>query len=184
MPKMFKNHVHKDKTITTTPTKTGLNLQLKRPTLNTGYAFAKPAVVAAGKYVSTIVDVKRAKTKAGEEAIDVYYDLVSASNKTFHILMRYPLNSTHFAELIEALWSAGLSEEDDITAAVGVKERIVLEYINSDIGSITARTPIGKQTVKTKATEADEADEVEAEEEDEYDELDLNDESVDEGEDF
>lgn len=182
MPKMFRDSVRKDKTTTTIPKKAGINLQLKRPVLNTSYAFAKPAVVAAGKYISTIVDVKRAKTKAGEDAVDVYYDLVSTSNKTFHILMRYPLNSTHFAELIEALWSAGLSEDDDITTAVGVKERIVLQYINSDIGSITARAPIGKQAVKTKATEADEADE--AEDEDEYDELDLNDESGDDGEDF
>ena len=183
MPKMFKNHVHKDKTITTTAKKTGLNLQLKRPALNTGYAFAKPAVVAADKYVSTIVDVKRTKTKAGEEAIDVYYDMVSRLNKTFHVLMRYPLNSTHFAEFIEALWSAGLSEEDDVIAAVGVKEKIVLEYVDgATIGSITARAPFGNQAVKAKVIEDDDADESEAE--DEYDELDLSDESEDEGEDF
>lgn len=149
--------------------KEGLGINLTRPVQSKMYAFAKPGVVAAGKYTSTIVEVKRAKTNAGAIAIDVRYDLVDAANKEYHVLMRYPCDSKHFGNLIDALLAAGLSEEDDIADAVGVREKVMLEYVDGEtIGSITARSPIDKRVTKKKATEV----EVIEEEEDTDDEFD------------
>ena len=174
MSKIFNNGTRKD---TTPAKKTGLGISLARPVQSRNYAFAKEGVVPAGKYTSTIVEINRSKTKSGAEAVDILMDLRNAADRVFHILMRYPRDSAHFAELVGALLAAGLSETDDIIAAVGIRERVVLEYINdSTIGSITSRSPIGRKVIAKTVTEVEEPeDDGDADDEGDEDLLGLDD---------
>ncbi len=118
------------------------DLTIKRKPKAKNFAFAKPGVVPAGQYRSEIVAAEDSKTKAGEAAVDVLYELIADSGKKFHVRMRYPLESYYFEELCEALLDAGLTEDNKISDAVSVKETVVLDYPDdSRIGSFVDRWP-------------------------------------------
>ncbi len=148
------------------------NFIIKRPVQSKNYAFAKSGVVAAGKYRSFIIDVEFTKTKAGEDAVDLLYDLTDQKGTTYHVRMRYPDDSYYYAELCGALLDAGLQEGDSLKKAIGIEESIVLEYVNGEkIGSITARAPISEKAVNGKTAEIDEADDTD----EDYDDLEEDD---------
>lgn len=159
--------------------KKGPDIPIKRSPQGKNYAFAKPLVVKAGHYRSVITGVEVTQTKAGEEAVDVLYDLVDQKEKHFHVRMRYPVESCYFNELCDALLEAGLTEGMDIKKAVGIEEEITIDYVNGErIGSIVERVPVGTKSTEPKAVNADEDAEYEDNEFDE-DLLSLDDEEED-----
>lgn len=157
------------------------NFIIKRPVQARNYAFAKNGVVAAGKYRSKIAGVEFTKTKAGEEAVDLLYDLTDQKGTRYHVRMRYPDGSYYYDELCGALLAAGLQEGDSLKKAIGLEEAIALEYVNGEkIGSITSRSPIGKKVIGETVAEVEETED-EVDEDDEFDEdlLSLDDEEED-----
>ena len=145
---------------------------IKHPVQAKNYAFSKKGVVATGKYRSKIAGVEYTKTKAGEEAADLLYDLTDQKGMGYHIRIRYPAESFYYDELCGALLAAGLQAGDSLEKAIGLEETIVLEYPNgSTIGSITARTPISKKAGNGKIAEIDEDDDVD----EDYDDLEEDD---------
>lgn len=171
MSKIIKTSNRKD---TTTIEKKGLEIQVKRSVKGSNYSFPKAGVVAPGKYSSTITRVEITKTKGGKDAVDILYDLVDQKDKRFHARLRYPVESIYFGELCDALLEAGLKEGMDIKKAAGIKEEIILDYLNGEtIGSITARAPIGKNATKEMVAEVedDESEEVEEVDDDDFDDF-------------
>lgn len=110
------------------------------------FSFAKIGIVPPDEYRSKIVGLEDSRTKAGEDAIDVLYELTSASEKKFHVRMRYPLDGYFFEELCDALLDAGLTEDSKLSEAVGLEEQVVLGYPNGErIGSFVSRCPADRK---------------------------------------
>ena len=108
------------------------------------FSFAKTGVVPPGTYKSEIVGIEEAQTKAGEEAVDVLYELTSTSGRKYHVRMRYPVDGYFFEELCDALLDAGLAEGSKLSEAVGLEEEVELAYSNGErIGSFVNRWSIG-----------------------------------------
>lgn len=137
------------------------------------FSFAKPGVVPPGEYRSRIVCMEDSKTKAGEEAVDVLYELTDDSDKKYHVRMRYPLDGYYFEELCDTLLDAGLTEESKLSDAVGLEEQVVLDYPNGErIGSFTSRCPVSCKASngpsgRSEAAEDEETEVVDDEEQDE-----------------
>ena len=144
------------------------NLKIVRGSAKTAeYAFPKPKLVPAGKYRSKIVDILESVTKNGDEAIDVHYEFDDGVHR-YRIKMRYPVESTHFEALCDALIDAGVPENASIKKAIGVEETVELAYPNgTTMGSIISRSPINTTTVEA------------VEDDDDYDMLDDDDLDVD-----
>lgn len=119
------------------------NLKIVRgSSKSAAYIFPKPKLIPAGKYHSKIVDVLESTTKQGEEAVDVHYDFENQDH-LIRVKMRYPLASSHFEDLCDALINAGVPENSGFTKAVGVEEMVELDYPNgATIGSIVSRSPV------------------------------------------
>ena len=131
------------------------------------YVFPKRKLVPAGKYHTKIVDVLESVTKNGDQAIDVHYDFDDGAHR-YHIKMRYPLESSHFEALCEALINAGVPENANITRAVDVEEMVELDYPNgATIGSIVSRSPV--MSTAAEAVEEDDYDMLDDEEDDDLD---------------
>ena len=92
------------------------------------YVFPKPKLVPAGKYRSKIVDILESVTKNGDEAIDIHYDFDDGVHR-YRIKMRYPVESSHFETLCDALINAGIPENSSIKNAVNVEEAEGVEGI-------------------------------------------------------
>ena len=119
------------------------NLRIVRGSAKSAeYAFPKPKLVPAGQYRSKIVDILESTTKQGEDAVDVHYDFTSGSH-LYRVKMRYPLTSSHFDVLCDALINAGIPENSSIKNAVNVEEMVELDYPNgATMGSIVSRRPV------------------------------------------
>ena len=144
------------------------------------FSFAKLGVVPADEYNSKIVGMEDSLTKAGEEAIDILYELTSASGKKHHVRMRYPIDGFYFEELCDALLDAGLPEDSKLSEAVGLEERVVLGYPNGErIGSFTSRSPVSRKASNGQGSrsEAVEDEETEAVEDEDQVEDDFDDDS-------
>lgn len=126
------------------------------------YAFPKPRLIPKGQYHSKIVDVFESTTKQGDDAVDVHYDFTN-ENQRYRVKMRYPVASSHFQALCDALIDAGVPENASIKKAIGVEETVELDYPNgATMGSIVSRSPVMSTAV-------------EAVEDDDYDMLDDDD---------
>lgn len=80
---------------------------------NDGYAFPKKKVVPPGDYRSKIVDIKDAVTKAGDQAVDVFYDLRDADNRTYHVKIAIRWIHTSLRNCAMRCWMpASLREAD------------------------------------------------------------------------
>lgn len=147
------------------------NRTIKRAARNHNYIFARPSVVPEATYTSKIVGVEDSKTRAGDCSIDILYDLIDASNKKYHIRMRYPVDGFYYDKLCESLLDAGLPENSTLSKAVGIEEEVVLSYPNGErIGSFTSRSPAnGKKNDREEDFSEDE-DSSEDQEVEEYEE--------------
>lgn len=119
------------------------NLRIVRGSAKSAeYAFPKPKLVPAGQYRSKIVDILESVTKNGDEAIDVHYDFDDGVHR-YRIKMRYPVESSHFEALCDALIDAGVPENTNIKKAIGVEETVELDYpYGATMGSIVSRSPV------------------------------------------
>lgn len=144
------------------------NLRIVRGSAKSAeYVFPKPKLIPAGQYRSQIVDILESVTKNGDEAVDVHYHFENGAN-IYRVKMRYPVESSHFEALCDALIDAGVPENASIKKAVGVEEMVELDYLNgATMGSIVSRSPVISTTVEA------------IEDDDEYDMLDDDDLDVD-----
>jgi hypothetical protein len=112
------------------------------------YAFPKPKLIPKGQYRSKIVDIFESTTKQGDDAVDVHYEFTNG-NQRYRVKMRYPVESSHFEALCDALIDAGVPENASIKKAIGVEETVELAYPNgTTMGSIISRSPINTTTVE------------------------------------
>lgn len=117
--------------------------------------------VPADWYCSEIVHIEETFTRAGDEAIAVFYNVAKFSDvyrkvnglrksgekmKVFYIKQIYPINSDPHRQFLESMYDAlDLDYEDDIDLGdcIGVEEAISLAYGSvSGIGGIQKRCPI------------------------------------------
>lgn len=116
---------------------------------------AKANKIPPGSYHSTIASIKAVKTSAGDEAVEVIYDLVAADGKQLQMREVIPIESWAFEKFCDALIEAGLSEDDDLTAAVGVVEDVELVYPQPNgFGHFERRKPVtnADEVAEQKAT--------------------------------
>lgn len=106
------------------------------------FDFPKMDVVPAGYYYSEILDVQPRVTSKGKKCIDVVYDLQGFHKKLgdHTIRLSYPEGSQALLDLYKAMLKAGIPAGKNMSAAVGVTERIYLVYDEEDgIGRIHKR---------------------------------------------
>ena len=120
--------------------------------------------VPADYYCSEIVHIEETLTRAGNEAIAVFYDIAKFSDvyrkvnglrqcgevlKVLYIKQIYPTNSEPYRSFLESMYDAlGLDYEDDIDLndCIGVQEAISLAYGSvSGIGGIQKRFPVDEE---------------------------------------
>ena len=104
---------------------------------------AKASKIPAGKYRSEIVSVNPVKTAAGDDAVEVIYNLLATDGSCLKMREIIPLDSWAFEKFCDALIAAGLTEDDDLNAAVGITEEVVLAYPDPrGLGHFSERHPV------------------------------------------
>lgn len=137
----MKNHTNMNRGHNAAPTNkksanTGFSISRRS---GTSYALPRAKVVPPGVYSSIVQKVSSSTTRAGDDAVDFCYDLTDTNGKVYHVLQRYPFESTACDDLSNRLIDAGLPEGSDFADAVGLKETVAVVYRDgSTIGSIVA----------------------------------------------
>lgn len=106
------------------------------------FDFPRMDVVPSGFYFSEILDVQPRVTNKGKKCIDVVYDLQGFHEKLgdHTIRLSYPEGSQALRDLYKAMLKAGVPAGSNMSAAIGVTERIHLLYDDEDgIGRIHKR---------------------------------------------
>ena len=125
---------------------------VKRTAKASNYAFAKPGVVPPGEYRSKIVGMEETMTRAGEEAVDVLYELTDSSGKQYHIRARYPTDGYYFDKLCDALLNAGLPDGSKLSDGIGIEEEVTLDYPDGGrIGNFVDRRPVNSAATGRKS---------------------------------
>ena len=141
---------------------------------------AKANKIPPGQYRSTIISIKAVTTAAGDDAVEVVYDLVTEDGNKYQMREIIPVDSWAFERFSDAMIAAGMEEDDDLTDAVGITEDVELVYPNpKGLGHFGQRTPADKEaTVKTIPQPKENRRKAHpAEEDDEFDDF-LEDEEV------
>lgn len=113
---------------------------------------AKASKIPPGAYRSTITGITAVTTAAGDEAVEVIYDLVDADGRKLQMREVIPVESRAFERFSDALIAAGLEEDDDLLDAVGIVEDVELVYPDpKGLGHFGQRTPVDEGGT-TKAT--------------------------------
>ena len=138
--------------------------------------FIKQSVVPAGTYIARVTAVKEAQTTAGDDAIDIVYELTSTKGTVVTAKERYPVDGYVLEKLIAHWFDNNLLPEDATYAdIVGIEETVDISFVNPKaLGSVANRRPIKQVTNKTAPPKKssgspvnDDTDEVELEEEQE-----------------
>ena len=106
------------------------------------FDFPRIEVVPSGYYYSDIIDVQPRLTSKGKKCIDIVYELQGFHKKLGNhtIRMSYPEGSQALQDLYKAMLKAGIPAGSNMSAAIGVTERIHLVYDDEDsIGRICKR---------------------------------------------
>lgn len=130
------------------------------------YKFPREDTVPAGCYYSKVMDMQLREKRNGAQVLDVMYEIkgYDAQNRgqVFHIKQAYAPGSDRMKAFFDAMVAAGIKVGSNITAAIGVVERIKLEYDSgaSGLGGIAARIPCGEDAEvddeeETSAAESD-----------------------------
>ena len=112
--------------------------------------FVKQSVVPAGTYTARITVVKEAQTTAGEDALDIVYDLTNNKGKVVTVKERFPIDGYLLSKLIDH-WYDNQLLPDDATYAdiVSIEETVDISYVNpSSLGSLQNRRPLEHTTSK------------------------------------
>lgn len=104
---------------------------------------ARANKIPAGRYRSTIISIKEVKTVAGDEAVEITYDLVSPDGQHRQMREVIPFDTWPYAQFCTALIYAGLNDGDDLLSAVGIVEDVVIEYPDPNgLGHFSERYPV------------------------------------------
>ena len=106
------------------------------------FDFPRMEVVPSGYYYTEIIDVQPRVTNKGKKCIDVIYDLQGFYEKLGNhtIRLSYPEGSQALQDLYKAMLKAGIPAGSNMSAAIGVTEKIHLVYDQEDgIGRIHKR---------------------------------------------
>lgn len=143
--------------------------------------FVKQSVIPAGTYTARITVVKEAQTTAGEDAIDIVYDLTNNKGKVVTVKERFPIDGYLLGKLIDH-WYDNQLLPDDATYSdiVGIEETVDISFVNpSSLGSLQNRRPVNHANKaaspnKTSLPPVKNVDEGESEEdmEEDWDEFD------------
>ena len=153
--------------------------------------FLKQSVVPAGTYTARVTAVKEAKTTAGEDAIDIVYELARAKGNVVTAKERFPVDGYLLGKLIDH-WYDNQLLPDDATYAdiVSIEETVDISYVNpSSLGSLQNRRPVNHASKsappkKSSAPPVEDVDEGESEEDMEEDLDDEFDDFLDETDDI
>ena len=116
---------------------------------------AKASKIPPGAYRSKIVAIKNVKTFAGDDAVEVIYALTDTEGRVLTMREVIPEDAWVFEMFCDALLTAGLQEDDDIAAAVGITEDVVLEYPDPHgLGHFTSRVPVDGVTPQSDTATA------------------------------
>lgn len=122
---------------------------------------ARQKNIPAGKYRSKIVKVSFKKTRAGEDAVEIIYELTAPDGSVRKMREVIPYDSWAFEIFCDTLIAAGLEDGDDISAAVGVTEDVLLEYPDTHgLGHFTKRTPSTAQSAPSTSMNVDDDEDV------------------------
>jgi hypothetical protein len=128
---------YRSKSALNTNPKRHIGISLKRNLNISNYIFPVKDLVPAGIYSSVIVDIKKSETFSHKDAVDVFYKLFN-DQTSYYVLQRYRLDSNHFYDLCDRIISAGIPDNSDLSAAIGLKETVQLVYPPNGYGSICA----------------------------------------------
>ena len=169
MPIISTNEKRTKSSLGSKKNKTANDVILRRSKTTSVAPMLTEKIAPAGTYTSRIASVAMAKTERGADAVDVSYELTSASGKVVQGRLRYELDGFHFEKLADALIDAGLEEGSSIVDAVGIEEEIVLTYPHrGSLGKIKERRPLNGNAAKQRRFS--EPDDLQDEEEDYLDE--------------
>ena len=138
---------------------------------------AKAGKIPPGAYRATISSIKSVKTAAGEDAVEIIYDLAAPDGRRCQMREVIPVDSWPFECFCDAMIAAGLNENDDLTDAVGICEDVELHYPDArGFGRFKHRVPaaasVGPSSKDSSATESDdEGEPLEADEDEEFDDF-------------
>ena len=157
----------KSRNIAVNKAKTQANTYLSMPQRALGYGeyiFPNIDDVPADQYYSVISHIENAHTRAGEQAIAVYYDIAKFSDvyrkinklskkneqiKILKIKQLYPLESDPYMRFLEAMYEAlniAFDETINFEDCIGLREAIKIGYTSrSGIGGILQRCPFDEQ---------------------------------------
>lgn len=133
---------------------------------------ARAKDIPAGRYTSEVKKVSFKKTMAGEDAVEVIYELIAMDGSVRQMREVIPMDSYSFECFSDAMIAAGLPDDADIEEVVGVKETVELVYPEpKGLGHFEKRRPV-TATTKQQATKGNRAqdDWLEDEEDDLLDE--------------
>ncbi len=126
----------------------------------TAVPMARQKDIPAGKYLSKIVKISCKKTRNGEDAVEVIYELTAPDGSVRKMREVIPYDSWAYEIFSDALIAAGLDDDGDIADAVGVTEDVYLSYPDErGLGHFSKRTPvIANSTPSTLADDNGEDD--------------------------
>ena len=102
--------------------------------------FPRETEIPPGCYFSEIIDVVPRITGKGKKCLDVYYELLGFREGEYKMKLSYPEGSRPLYDLYRAMSKAGVTGGVDMSAAIGVTEKIRLVYDEEGgIGRIAAR---------------------------------------------
>lgn len=120
------------------------------------YSFPRQTEIPAGYYFSEIKDVAVRTTARGKKCLDVYYDLLGFQDGEYKMKLSYPEGSRPLYELYAAMRKAGVPSGVDMSAAIGITEKIRLVYDEEGgIGRIDKRVydPVEDEEVEYQKEE-------------------------------
>ena len=128
--------------------------------------FVRQSIVPAGTYTAKVITVKEAKTTAGEDAIDIIYNLTNANGKVVAAKERFPIDGYVLTKL-STHWFNNNLLPDDATYAdiVSIEETVDISYVNPKaLGCLRNRRPVNQASKatpkKTSAPSVEDVDEV------------------------
>lgn len=122
---------------------------------------ARQKDVPAGKYRSQIVKISFKKTLAGDDAVEIIYELTAPDGVIRKMREVIPCDSWAYERFCDALLAAGLEEDGDVADAVGVTEDVHLTYLNArGLGHFAKRTPVITDSSPGTLVDDDEDDRV------------------------
>lgn len=108
---------------------------------------AKAKDIPAGKYSTEIKKVKFTKTMAGDEAVEIIYELTAMDGSVKLMREVIPIDSYSFELFSDAMVAAGLPDDADIEDVVGVRETVELVYPEpKSLGHFEKRRPVTTTT--------------------------------------